>query len=103
MIEQRHLLGEPDRMVQRGLDDGEAEPGMTQRGGQRAGEGDRIGIDRDAIEMVLGQPDHIDAQFVGQRRLAQGLLDDRAVARRIAAIGKQEVAEFHTRRPLRSS
>ena len=100
VIEQRHLFGEPDRMMQRGLDDGEAEPRVTQRGGQRAGQGDRIGIDRDAVEMVLGQPDHVGAQLVGQRRLAQGLLDHRAVLRRIAAIGKQEIAEFH--RVLRS-
>ena len=45
--------------------------------------------------MMLGQPDGIDPELVRQHRLAQRLVDDRAVARRIAAIGKQEIADFH--------
>src|SRR5581483_3024452 len=49
----------------------------------------------DAVEMVLGQPHHIGAERVGERRLAQGLVDDLAVAARVAAVGEQEGAELH--------
>src|SRR4029077_12767916 len=86
---------EPDRMVQRRLDHGKAEPGVMHRGGERAGEADRIGIDRDAVEMMLGEPDNVGSELVGQERLAHRFVDDLAVARRIAAVGKQKVAEFH--------
>src|SRR5438067_9512654 len=45
--------------------------------------------------MMLAEPDDIDAELVRQHRLAQGLVDDDTVARRIAAIGKQKIAELH--------
>ena len=84
-------------MVQRGLEHREAEPGMAQRGGERPRERDRVGVDRDAVEMMFGQPHHVGAQLVRQHRLAHGLVNHRAIARRIAAVGKQERAEQHCR------
>src|SRR5260221_12453434 len=65
------------------------------RGRECDGEDDRIGIGRDAVEMMLGEPDNVGSELVGQQRLAHRLVDDLAVARRIAAVGKQEIAEFH--------
>jgi hypothetical protein len=44
---------------------------------------------------MLGEPDHIHAQLVRQPRLAQGFVDHHAVARRVAAVRKQEIAKFH--------
>src|SRR6185437_10246161 len=102
LVEEGDLLGETDRVVQRGLHDREADPGMLQRSREHAGDPDRIGIDGDAVEMVLGQPDDVDAERIGQHRLADRLVDHRAVPRRIAAVGKQERAELHTRSPLGS-
>src|SRR5438477_10950836 len=51
IVEDRKLLGQADRVMQRGLQDGEAEGATLQRDGQRAGETDRVGIGADAIEM----------------------------------------------------
>ena len=99
IVDDGELLGEADRVMQRGLQHGEAERGALERDRQRAGKADRIGIGADAIEMMLAEPDNIDAELVGQHRLAQRLVDDNAVALRIAAVGKQKIAELHM--PLR--
>jgi len=101
MVDDCELLGEADRVVQRGLQDREAERGALQRDRQCAGKGDRIGVGADAVEMMLAEPDDIDAEPVGQHRLAQGLVDDDAVTRRVAAVGKQKIAEFHAAPPFR--
>ena len=97
VVDDRDLLGEADRMVQRHLQYREAEFGAAGRGGKRAGKADRVGIGADAVEMVLGEPDHVNAEFVREPSLAQGLVDDGAVMPGIAAVGKQEIAEFHYR------
>ncbi len=99
VVEHRQLLGEPDRVVQRHLQDREADFAVPGGGGERASKGDRVGIGADAVEMMLGQPDRVDAQFVGEPGFAQGLVDHDPVALGIAAVGKQEIAEFHAATP----
>ena len=101
MVEHRELLGEAHRMMQRGLHHGKADRRASRCGGERAGKAHRVDISADAVEMVLGEPDHIDAELVRQRRLAQGLVDDDAVALRLTAVRKQEIAKVHLRSLLR--
>jgi len=90
-------------MMQRGLQDGKADRGMMQRGRKRAGEGDWIGVDRDAVEMMLGEPDDVDPKLVRQPRLGQGLVDNRAV--RAPDRGNRETGNCRTSRgpPYRSA
>jgi hypothetical protein len=45
--------------------------------------------------MMLGEPDHVDPELVGEPSLAQRLVDHDAVAFEVAAIRKQKIAEFH--------
>ena len=99
MVEEGHLFGEADRVVQRRLKHGETEAGMAQTRGQRAGEPDRVGINRDAVEMVFGEPNDVDAELVGEMGLADRLVDHDAVMVGVAAVGKQEVGEFHADAP----
>ena len=103
VVEHRDLLGGTDRVVQRHLQHGKTELGLPRRRRQRAGKADRVGIGADPVEMVLGEPDHIAAEFVGEPCLAQRLVDYDAVPLGIAAVGKQEIAEFQhsTSKPLR--
>src|SRR5271166_6705684 len=95
MVDQRELLGHADRMMQRHLGDREADPDSLRRYRQRGGKTHRIDISADAIEMMFGQPDHLEAQLVSEPRLAQGLVDHLTIVRGIAAFRKQEVAELH--------
>ena len=95
VVEDRQLLGQADRMVQCGLHDGKAELGAPGSSRQCTCEYDRVDIGADPVEMMLGQPNHVDAQLVGEQRLAQGLVDHGAVALEIAAVGKQEITEEH--------
>ena len=81
--------------MQCGLHDRKADLGMPGRGRQCAGEDDRVDIGADPVEMMLGKPDHVDAEFVGEQRLAQGLVDHDAVPLGIAAVRKEEIAKFH--------
>src|SRR5215471_6482405 len=56
---------------------------------------DRVHIGANAVEMMLGEPNHIDAELVGKPGLPQGLVDDGAVAPGVTAIRKQEIADLH--------
>ena len=94
VIDQRELLGHADRMMQRHLRHREADLRALRGGRQRGGETDRIDIGADAVEMMFREPDHVEAEFIGQSCLAQGLVDDLAVARGVTAFREQEVAEL---------
>ena len=88
VVEDSQLFGKADRMMQRGLHDCKADFAVPRRGGQCAGKADRFDIGADPIEMMLGEPDHIDAERVGEPRLAQGLVDHDAVPLGIPAVRK---------------
>src|SRR5260370_7585054 len=102
MAGQGWLLGEGERVMKGGLDEGEGDRAAARRGGGGGGEADGGDIGAYAVEMMPGKPDAVDPQLVRQPRLGQRLVDNRAVARRIAAIGKQEIAEPHGLPPHRS-
>jgi hypothetical protein len=95
VVDQRHLLGHADRMVQRHLRDREADLDLFRARRERRGESHRVDVRADAVEMVLGQPQHFHAELVAQLRLAQGLLDYLVVFLRVHRRGKQEIAELH--------
>ena len=97
IVDQRHLLGQADRMVQRHLRHREADLDALGARGERGGERHGIDVGADAVEMVLGQPQHLHAERVAEARLAQRLLDDLLVHRGVHRRRKQEVAEFHQR------
>src|SRR6516165_9652824 len=86
-------------MMQRGLHDGKPDLAAPGRGGERTGESDRVDIGADPVEMVLGEPNHIDAELVGQPGFTQCLVDDSAVPLGVAAVRKQKIAEFHAGPP----
>src|SRR6476469_1961941 len=50
--------------------------------------------------MMLGQPHRVKTELLGKLRLRDRLIDDAFIPRRIAALRKQEVAEFHARLPF---
>ncbi len=95
VVEQRDLLGQADRVVQRDLRDGEADLDAAGRGGQRGGKAERIDVGADAVEMVLGQPQGVEAKLLRQPGLGDGLVDHALVLSRVAAFREQEIAEFH--------
>ena len=82
VVDQRELLGHADRMMQRHLRHREADLRALRCHRQRCREADRIDIGADAVEMMFGEPDHVEAQLVGQPRLAQCLVDHLVVAAR---------------------
>jgi hypothetical protein len=45
--------------------------------------------------MMLGKPDHVDAELVGQPRLAERLVNYDAVPLGIPAVRNEEITEFH--------
>ena len=45
--------------------------------------------------MMLGEPDHVDAQLVREPCFAQCLVDHDAIPRWVAAVRKEKIAEFH--------
>src|SRR5437870_3825063 len=82
-------------MMQRDLRHREPDPdpaGACSDGGR---ERYRVDIGTVAVEVVLGQPDRIQAEPVRRLRLLERFPDDLAVPLGLAALGKQEVAESH--------
>jgi len=61
---------------------------------------DRVAIDRDAVKMILGEPDHLHPELVSQPRLPQRLVDDPPTIGRVTTIRRQKIAESHEYDPL---
>ena len=101
VVEDCDLLGQTDRMMKCRLHNRKADLALPRRRRQCAGKGDRVDIGAYAVEMMLGEPDHVDPELVGEPGLVQRLVDHDAVPFGIAAIREQEIAEFH--RPSSSS
>ena len=70
---------QPHRMAQRHLDDGKADADVLRAHRQRGGKRDRVRIDALAGEVVLGEPDAVEAELLGERRLLE-LLENGSVA-----------------------
>ena len=64
VVDQRELFSHPDRMMQRHLRHREADLRPFRGHRQRCGEAHRIDIGADPIEVMLGEPDHVEAQLI---------------------------------------
>ena len=98
-VDERHLLGEPERLVEREDRGGEADTNALGPGRDRARERGRI--DREAVvdEMVLGQPHRIEAELFRPHHLLELAVNDLRV--RIARMRLEEIIgpELHQATP----
>ena len=95
MVQQRELLGQSQRMIERRLENREADLDPRGHRAQRGGERRRIDVGGVAIEMMLGEEQGVDADLLGQHGLLQRLLDRATVIRRILALRKEKRSDFH--------
>ena len=95
VVDQRHLLGHADRMMERHLRDREPDVDALGAAGERRGECHRIDVGADAVEVVLGEPQHLHPELVAKLRFTQRFLDDPVILIRLHRGGEEEVAEFH--------
>jgi hypothetical protein len=98
-VDQRHLLGQPDRIVE-GQDGGrQADPNSRSPRGHRAGERGRVHREAVVDEVVLGEPDLVEAQLLRPHHLVELTVDDVRVP--VARRGLQEEvgAEAHHATP----
>ncbi len=94
-VHERHLLGEPDRVVE-GQDRGrqpDAHPGRAGR--ERGGERGRIDGQAVVDEVVLGEPHLVEAQLLGQHHLIQLAADDLVVPPAGRGLQEEVGAEAH--------
>src|SRR5262245_37583841 len=82
-------------MAQRHLDDREADADAMRAHRQCGGEWYRIGIDALAGEVVLGEPDPMEAQLLGERRLLELLEDGARVLLGRRRVRKRQPAKSH--------
>src|ERR1700744_5124027 len=87
-------------MIERRLYDGKPDLCPFGCNRQRCRERQRIDVSAIAVKMMLGKPDRVHAEFVAKARLGQRVVDDRAIACRVAALRKKEIAKFHRRIPF---
>jgi hypothetical protein len=75
-VHQRHLLGQPDRIVEGQDGGGQADPDLGSPRGHRAGEGG--GVHREAVvdEVMLGEPDLVEAELLRPHHLVELARDD---------------------------
>jgi hypothetical protein len=79
VVEHGELDGQPHRVVQRHLNDGEPDARTRSARGERSGERNRIGVRAFAGEVVLGQPQVVEAHGLRQHALLELLVHAREV------------------------
>jgi hypothetical protein len=75
IVEQRQLDGEPHRVMEGQLHDGEADPDSLGAHRDRGGEQQRVVVDALAGEIMLGQPDIAEPKPFGKAHLLDLLVD----------------------------
>lgn len=75
IVEQRQLDGEPHRVVEGQLHDGEADPDPLGAHRDSRGEQQRVVVDALAGEIMLGQPDIAEPEPFGKAHLLDLLVD----------------------------
>ena len=75
IVEQRKLDGEPHRVVEGQLHDGEADPDPLGAHRDSRGEQQRVVVDALAGEIMLGQPDIAEPEPFGKAHLLDLLVD----------------------------
>jgi hypothetical protein len=86
-------------MPQGELDHGEADAHAGGARGERAREGDGIAVDGLAGEVVLGEPDAVEADVLGPARLDEQIVDRGAVGVRRRRVGERQPAGAPVRDP----
>ena len=79
VVEEGYLLREPDWVVERHLDGGEAYLDALSAGRDRGGECDGVNVGAGAIVMVLAEPDSIEAELLSEFGLAERVGHDLVV------------------------
>ena len=102
IVEDGELDGQTHRMMKRHLDDREAHARARGARGQRAGERDRIGVGALAGEVVLGEPQVVEAHRFGEHALLELLVDAREVVLGRRRERQRHPAELHARRSRRT-
>src|SRR4030095_10209159 len=97
VVDQGHLLGQPDGMVQRHLCNRESDADLFRARCQRGCKTHGIHVGTDAVKVMLRQPQPFHAQRVAKACFAQRLLDDLLVLGGVHRRWKKESAEFHVR------
>ena len=92
VVDQGELLGHAQRVVERGLQDGEADLDALGGHGQGGGEGGRIDVDAVAVEMVLREEGGIHAELLGELGLGDRLMNGGVVGAGVAGFVEEEDA-----------
>src|SRR5438093_12734576 len=95
VVEERQLGRQADRMAQGELEHGEPDTDPRRTGGHDAGERNRIAVDALAREVVLGEPEPVEAHGLGEARLGDQLVDRAVVRFRGPGVGERQPAELH--------
>src|SRR6185437_11367808 len=95
VVEESQLDGQPHRVPQGELDHREADPHAGGAGGERARERDGVAVDGLPGEVVLGEPDRVEAQGLRGAGLLELLGDRDVIALGRRGVRQREPAEAH--------
>src|SRR5262249_49562233 len=95
IVEERELGGEADGMAEGELDHGEADADAHGASGHHAGEWDRVAVHALAREVVLGEPDAVEAGRLRETGLGDEIFDRRAVGVSGRGMSERQPSESH--------
>src|SRR5712691_1887571 len=95
VVDEGYLFGQPDRVMQSHLGHRKADANPSGAGGDGRGKGQRIDIGAAAIEVVLRQPEDVEAQGITEFSLTQRLIDNDPVGIRELALRKEKITKLH--------
>ena len=95
LVQQVAVLGEPQRVVERGHHDARADPGLSKLGRQVGAKDKRVGERVVPREVMLGQHDRTEAKAVGLERHPGDQVDDVAVVLGTASLRVQIQGKAH--------
>ena len=95
VVQQGSLHGQAHRVVEGQLDHGESYLDVLGAGGDGCAVDQGVGVGRRAIEVVLGEPDGVHTDFLGQQDFLEGAVDYGGVAVCLVADGEDEGTEAH--------
>jgi hypothetical protein len=95
VVEEGELRGQADRMAKRELQHGEADPDPRRARRHHAGERDGIAVDALAREVVLGEPDAVEAGRLREARLRDLGVDGVGVLLGRGRESQRQPAESH--------
>ena len=94
-VDQRHLLGQPQRVVERQDRRGQADPHPARARGRGGGQARRVHRQAVVDEVVLGEPDLVEPELLGPRHLLELAVDDLGVGEARGGLEEVEGPEAH--------